>query len=235
VISDGGSHFISNFEKLLQKLVVKHKMATPYHPQTSGQIEVSNRQIKAILEKTVSNSRKDWSSKLDDALSAYRTAYKTPIGMTPFKLIYGKTCYLPVELEHKAYWAIRNLNLDPNLAGEKRKLQLSELEELRIDAYENARIYKERTKKWYDKHILKKDFKSGDLVLLFNSRLMLFPRKLKPRLSGSFQVRKVYPYKAVEIFSKEKGSFKVNGQRLKVYNVVENIKVVATLPLNDPP
>jgi len=66
--------------------------------------------------------------------------------MTPFKLIYGKSCHLPVELEHKAYWAIRNLNLDPHLAGEKRKLQLSELEELRIDAYENARIYKERTK-----------------------------------------------------------------------------------------
>ena len=66
--------------------------------------------------------------------------------MTPFKLIYGKSCHLPVELEHKAYWAIRTLNLDHNLAGEKRKLQLHELEELRMDAYENARIYKERTK-----------------------------------------------------------------------------------------
>jgi len=91
--------------------------------------------------------------------------------MTPFKSIYGKTCHLLVELEHKAYWAIRKLNLDPNLASEKRKLQLSELEELRMDAYENARIYKERTRKWHDKHILKKDFKSGDLVLFFNSRL----------------------------------------------------------------
>jgi len=109
------------------------------------------------------------------------------------------------------------------------------LEELRIDAYDNARIYKERTKKWHDKHILKKDFKSGDLVLLFNSRLKLFPGKLKSRWSGPFQVRKVYPYGAVEIFSEEKGSFKVNGQRLKVYNARENIEVVATLALNDPP
>ena len=180
VVSDGGSHFISkHFKKLLQRFGVRHKVATPYHPQTSGQVEVSNRQIKAILEKTVSISRKDWSTKLDDALWAYRTAYKTPIGMTPFKLIYGKSCHLPVKLEHKAYWAIKNLNLDHNLAGEKRKLQLSELEELRMNAYENARIYKERTKKWHDKNILKKDFKSGDLVLLFNSRLRVFPGKLR--------------------------------------------------------
>ena len=148
VISDGGSHFISkHFEIFLQRFGVRHKIATPYHPQTSGQVEVSNRQIKAILEKNVSTPRKDWSTKLDDALWAYRTAYKTLIGMTPFKLIYGKSFHLPVELEHKVYWAIRNLNLDPRLDGEKRKLQLSELEELRMDDYENTRIYKERTKK----------------------------------------------------------------------------------------
>ena len=93
--------------------------------------------------------------------------------------------------------------MDPKLAGQKRKLQLSELEELRLDAYENARIYKERTKKWHDKHILKKDFKIGDLVLLFNSRMKLFPGKLRSRWSGPFQVRKVYPYGAIEIFSEK--------------------------------
>ncbi|XP_039684997.1 uncharacterized protein [Medicago truncatula] len=204
VISDGGSHFISkHFEKLLQKFGVKHKVATPYHPQRSGQVEVSNRQIKAILENTISISRKYWSIKLDNALWAYRTAYKNPIGITLFKLIYGKSCHLPVELQHKAYWAIKNLNLDPKLAGEKRKLQLSELEELRMDAYENARIYKERTKKWHDKHIIKKDFKSADLVLLFNSRLKVFRGKLRSRWSGPFQVRKVYLYGAIEIFLKK--------------------------------
>ncbi|CAM8928875.1 unnamed protein product [Rhodiola kirilowii] len=103
VISDGGSHFKKkHFEALLRKYGVSHKVVTPYHPQTSGQVEISNREIKAILEKTVGSSRKDWSSKLDDALWAYRTAFKTPIGMSPYRLIYGKPCHLPIELEYKA-------------------------------------------------------------------------------------------------------------------------------------
>ena len=133
-------------------------MATPYHPQTSGQVEVSNREIKSILQKVVNTSRKDWSLKLDESLWAYRTAFKTPIGTTPFKLVYEKTCHLPVELEHKAYWAIKALNFDMRAAGEKRILNLHELEELRLNAYENAKLYKEKTKRWHDKHIVKRNF-----------------------------------------------------------------------------
>ncbi|XP_039685657.1 uncharacterized protein [Medicago truncatula] len=169
--------------------------------QTNGQAEISNREIKQILEKTVSVSRKDWSLKLNHALWAYRTTFKTPIGTTPFKLVYGKSCHLPVELEHKAYWAIKALNMNHSEAGEKRMLDLHELEELRLDAYENALIYKERTKKWHDRRIIRREFNEGEVVLLFNSRLRLFPGKLRSRWSGPFEVTKVNQSGAIEVWS----------------------------------
>ena len=121
----------------------------------------------------------DWSKKIEDVLWAYRIVFKTPLGMSPFRIVYGKACHLPTKLKHRAYWATQMLNMDSKVAGEKRMLQLSELGEFHNEAYENARIYKEKTKAWHDKHIMQKEFEAGHRVLLFNSRLNLFSWEIK--------------------------------------------------------
>ncbi|GJR43447.1 reverse transcriptase domain-containing protein [Tanacetum coccineum] len=143
-----------------------------YHPQTCGKLEVSNRGLKRILERTVGENRASWSDKLDDALWAFRTAFKTPIGCTPYKLVYGKSCHLPIELEHKAYWALKHANFDLKTAGDHRKLQLNELNELRDQAYENSLIYKERTKKLHGSKNQKPHF-SKLVIEFYSSTLVL--------------------------------------------------------------
>ncbi|XP_015170112.1 uncharacterized protein [Solanum tuberosum] len=118
IITDGGKHFINHLVKnLLAKYGIRHQVATTYHPQMSGQVEVSNREVQQIFQKKVNAQRKDWSDKLDDALWAYRTTYKIPIGTSPYHIVFGKACYLPAELEHQVYWAIKKLNLNLELAG----------------------------------------------------------------------------------------------------------------------
>ncbi|GKC02896.1 reverse transcriptase domain-containing protein [Tanacetum coccineum] len=168
IISDRGTHFCNDqFAKVMSKYGVTHRLATAYHPQTSGQVEVSNRGLKRILERTVGENRASWSDKLDEALWAFRTAFKTPIGCTPYKLVYGKSCHLPIELEHKI-WALKHayLILKP----------------------------REKTKKLHDSKIKNRIFNVGDRVLLFNSRLKIFSGKLKTRWSGPFTITKVFSY-----------------------------------------
>nr|GEV90418.1 reverse transcriptase domain-containing protein [Tanacetum cinerariifolium] len=170
IISDRGTHFCNDqFSRVMSKYGVTHRLSTAYHPQTSGQVEVTNRGLKRILERTVGKNRALWSDKLEDALWAFRTAFKTPIGCTPYRLVYGKSC-------------------------DHRKLQLNEPNELRDQAYENYLIYKERTKKLHDAKIKNRIFNVGDQVLLFNSRLKIFSGKLKSRWSGPFIIYEIYPY-----------------------------------------
>ncbi|XP_057994989.1 uncharacterized protein LOC131175289 [Hevea brasiliensis] len=188
LISDRGTHFCNRIvEALLKKYHVTHKVSTAYYPQTSGQVE------------------------------AYKTPYKTPIGMFPYQLVYGKPCHFAVELEHKAFWVVKQCNLQMNEASEHRKLQLQDLKEIWNDTYENSKIYKEKTKAFPNKIILRKQFEVGQKVL-FHSRLKLFPSKLRSRWIGPFIVTNVFPHDAIEIQSLTTNkAFKVNGLRLKPY------------------
>nr|GEW29624.1 hypothetical protein [Tanacetum cinerariifolium] len=170
VISDQGTHFCNDqFSRVMAKYRVTHRLSTAYHPQTSGQVEVTNCGLKHILERT-------------------------------------------------AYWALKHANFDLKTAGDHRKLQLNELNELRDQAYENSLIYKERTKKLHDDEIKNRIFNVGDQVLLFNSRLKIFSGKLKSRWFGPFIISEIYPYGIAKLIHPDGCNFKVNCHRLKHYH-----------------
>nr|GEV34739.1 reverse transcriptase domain-containing protein [Tanacetum cinerariifolium] len=219
IISDRGTHFCNDqFSRVMSKYGVTHRLSTTYHPQTSGQVEVTNRGLKRILERTVGENRALWSDKLEDALWAFRTAFKTPISCTPYRLVYRKSCHLPLELKHKAFWALKHANFDLKTAGDHRKLQLNELSELRDQAYENSLIYKERTKNLHDIKIKSRIFNVSDQVPLFNSRIKIFSGKLKSRWSGPFTILEVYPYGTAKLVHSDGFNFKINCHRLKHYH-----------------
>nr|GEZ87455.1 hypothetical protein [Tanacetum cinerariifolium] len=202
------------------KFIIKDPPGDTTEPTTQPrrQVEVTNRGLKRILERTVGENRALWSDKLEDALWAFRIAFKTPISCTPYRLVYEKSCHLSLELEHKAFWALKHTNFNLKTVGDHRKLQLNELIELRDQAYENSLIYKERTKKLHDAKIKNRIFNVGDQVLLFNSRLKIFSGKLKSRWSGPFTISEVYPYRTAKLVHSDGFNFKVNCHRLKHYH-----------------
>ncbi|XP_047182105.1 uncharacterized protein LOC124848467 [Vigna umbellata] len=211
LINDEGSHFCNTqLAKVLRHYGVRHKVVAPYHSQTNGQAKVYNREIKKILEKTVASSRKDLSHKLDDAIWAYTTAMKTAIGLSPFQLVYGKTCHLPVEMEYRALWAIKLLNFDPFDTANRRRRQILELEEMYLHAYDSSKNYKEK----------------------------IFPRKLKSKWSGTFTIKDVKPHGEIELLhptsDDPQRSWMVNGQSLKHYLGGEVERLSTVLELVDP-
>nr|GEV04570.1 reverse transcriptase domain-containing protein [Tanacetum cinerariifolium] len=197
IISDRGTHFYNDqFTRVMIKYGVTHRLATAYHPQTSGQIEVSNYGLKRILERTVGENRASW-----------------------------------------AYWALKHVNFDLKTTGDHRKLQQNELSEIRDQAYENFVIYKERTKKLHNSKIKNRIFNVSDQVLLFNSRLKIFFRKLKTRWSGPFTITQVFPYGTIELSQPNGPNFKVNGHSVKHYfggDIPSNVVLdLYTLPMGN--
>nr|GEZ47246.1 reverse transcriptase domain-containing protein [Tanacetum cinerariifolium] len=228
IISDQGTHFCNDqFSRVMAKYGVTHRLSTAYHPQTSGQVEVTNCGLKRIFERTVGENRASWSDKLEDALWAFRTAFKTSIDCTLYRLVY-EACHLPLELEHKAYWALKHANFDLKTAGDHRKLQLNKLNALHDQAYENSLIYKERTKKLHDDKIKNRIFNVGDQVLLFNSRLKIFSGKLKSRWSGLFTISEIYPYGTAKLIHLDGYNFKKSKQEagIKGYDHIRHKMVL---------
>ncbi|GJY55213.1 reverse transcriptase domain-containing protein [Tanacetum coccineum] len=169
LLSDRGTHFYNKImEKTMKRYRVNHRFSTYYHPQTSGQAENTNRALKRILDKTVKDNPTIW-SRIDDTLWAFRTAFKTPTGTTPYKLVDGKNFHMPFKIEHRAYWALKNCNPVLITAGEKRMFQLHELDKFIYQAYEDSRLYKARTKVCHDRKLkMRKEFKHGNKEMLRN-------------------------------------------------------------------
>ncbi|GJZ80367.1 reverse transcriptase domain-containing protein [Tanacetum coccineum] len=224
LISDRGTHFYNKImENTMNRYEVNHRFSTSYHPQTSGQFENTNKALKRNLENTVKDNPAIWSRKLDDALWAFRTAYKTPTGTTPYKLVYGKNCHLPFKIKHRAYWSLKNYNPDLIAAGKKRMFQLHELDKLRHQAYENSRLYKARTKVWHDRKLkMRKEFKHGNKVLHFHSKYKFKQPKLRSRWLGLYIVKHQYASGYVKLYGKDGKTFIVNGHRLTLYHEEED-------------
>ncbi|GJV35942.1 reverse transcriptase domain-containing protein [Tanacetum coccineum] len=221
VFGNSFDNCLNNLDKMFQHCKDAHLVLNweKCHFMVKEGIMLGHKVSEAGLE--VDKAKIDVISKLPPSTNI--KAYKTPTRTTPYKLVYGKNCHLPFEIEHRAYWALKNCNPYLIGAGEKRMFQLHELDELRHQAYENSRLYKARTKVWHDRKLkMRKEFKHGNKVLLFHSKYKFKQPKLRSRWLGPYVVKHQYPSGYVELYGKDGKTFIVNGHRLKLYHEEED-------------
>jgi len=220
LVTDGGPHFNSyGFKDTLQKYHIKHKMTTPYHPHANGQVESTNKVIKAILTKTIKENRRDWFQRLPEALWAYRTTWRNTTRFSPYELVFGRNVVFPIEFEIKTLRTALDVNLDLNDAQTARLQQLQELDEKILDAIHQTTLVQQQRTRWHDRTIKKKQFQKGDWALLYDSRFEKFQGKLRTRWLGPYEVDVVFPNGTVRLITIDdsRTPLLVNGYRLRLY------------------
>eukprot|EP00253_Pinus_taeda_P028491 PITA_28491 len=182
LVTDQGIQFTSNIiEDLLSEHKIKHRTSTPYHPQSNGQVEVTNRVLEGILTKVVNKNRKDWEDRLVEATWTYNTTLKTATGFTPYELVYGKKTLFSIEFEYNTLRMETQLDLDLNSAQKERLLQLNGLDDFRMKALLHTKVTQLQRKIQQDKNIKDNQFQEGDWDLLYDSRYKDFKGNLRTR------------------------------------------------------
>lgn len=221
IVLDQGPQFTSTLIVALEnEYNIRHKKSTAYHPQANGQVEVTNRELEAILTKIVSIHKKYWSHRLSEAIWAYRTTWKTPIGFTPFEMVYGKSTMMSIEFEHKTLRITLQLNMTLSEAQKEHIQQLNALDEWREMVVQQTELIQNQRAKWHDKYIKEKKFKAGDWALMYESRYKDAMGNLQTRWLGPYEIEEIFINGVVRLTTIDPVRFKifVNGHRLHLYH-----------------
>lgn len=214
---DGGPQFTGNkIVATLRDYHILHKITTPYHPQANGQVESTNKVIEAILTKTIASHRRDWASRLPEALWAYRTTWRNTTRYSPYQLVFGKEPIFPIEFEIHTLRIAQEVGLNLNEAQINRLQQINELDEIKLSSLQHAALIQQQREKWHDALIKKKIFHRGDWALLYDSRFQDFSEKLQTRWLGPYEIQKVHDNGTITLATIDGSgySFKANGHRL---------------------
>eukprot|EP00253_Pinus_taeda_P022690 PITA_22690 len=209
-----GGHFVD------RRTGHKHKITTPYHPQANGQVESTNKVIEAILTETVASHRRDWASRLSEALWAYRTTWRNTTNHSPYQLVFGKEPIFPIEFEIRTLRTSQEVGLNLNEAQTSRLQKINKLDEIRISALQRTTLIQQQREKWHDVLFKKKIFHEGDWTLLYDSRFQGFPGKLQTRWLGPYEIQKVHDNDTITLTTINGFGhlFKANGHRVRLYH-----------------